>query len=65
MAYTKYSLLLRLLLKYIAHRAGGPTDTSRDHEFTDWIQVERFATDFAAGLPEPAGSAPLPWSRDE
>ncbi len=65
MAYTKYSPLLRLLLKYIARRAGGPTDTSRDHEFTDWTQVERFATDFAAGLPEPAGSAPLPWGRDE
>jgi menaquinone-dependent protoporphyrinogen oxidase len=63
MAYTKYSPLMRLLLKYISRRNGGPTDTSRDHEFTDWTQVERFAADFVAGLSEPAGSAQLPWSR--
>jgi menaquinone-dependent protoporphyrinogen oxidase len=51
MAYTKYSPLTRWLLKRIAAKAGGPTDVSRDHEFTDWEQVRRFAEAFGAMLP--------------
>jgi menaquinone-dependent protoporphyrinogen oxidase len=47
MAYTKYGLLLRWMMKLTAKREGGPTDTSRDHEFTDWAQVDRFARAFA------------------
>ena len=43
-----------MLLKRISRRAGGPTDTSRDYEMTDWNQVVRFAAEFAASLPEPA-----------
>jgi menaquinone-dependent protoporphyrinogen oxidase len=45
--YTKYSWLTRLVLREICRRAGGPTDTSRDHELTDWAQVSAFATRFA------------------
>ena len=26
------------------------TDTSRDHEYTDWAEVERFGEDFLARL---------------
>ena len=54
MAFTKYGLFTRMLLKRISRRAGGPTDTSRDYEMTDWNQVVRFAAEFAASLPEPA-----------
>lgn len=43
MAYTKYGFWMRLLLKLISARKGGPTDTSRDHEMTDWNAVDRFA----------------------
>jgi menaquinone-dependent protoporphyrinogen IX oxidase len=25
--------------------AGGPTDTSRDYEFTDWVALDRFVLD--------------------
>ena len=52
-AYTQYNPLVRWMLKRICRKNGGPTDTSRDHELTDWTQVERFATEFAALLPQP------------
>jgi menaquinone-dependent protoporphyrinogen oxidase len=51
MAYTKYGRILRWVTKRTSEREGGPTDTSRDHEFTDWEQVERFARAFARQLP--------------
>jgi menaquinone-dependent protoporphyrinogen oxidase len=42
LAYTKYNFLVRPLMKRIARREGAPTDTSRDHELTDWPAVDRF-----------------------
>jgi menaquinone-dependent protoporphyrinogen IX oxidase len=33
--------------------AGGPTDTSRDHEVADWAQVERFVVTFAKTVQVP------------
>lgn len=41
--YTQYSWLKRMLLRAIARQEGGATDTSRDHEYTDWAQVTAFA----------------------
>jgi menaquinone-dependent protoporphyrinogen oxidase len=46
--YSKYGFLTRLLMKRIARGATGDTDTSRDYEYTDWQEVETFATDVAA-----------------
>lgn len=46
MAFTKYSFLLRWVMREISRRAGGPTDTSKDHELTDWDQVTAFAHRF-------------------
>lgn len=62
MAYTKYGPLLRFLIRMVARRRGGPTGTSRDHEYTDWVQVERFVTEFLATLPRTpvAGPSPAP-----
>lgn len=48
--YSRYGTLKRFVMKRIAKRAGGGTDTSRDYEYTDWDEVEGFATDFAASL---------------
>jgi menaquinone-dependent protoporphyrinogen oxidase len=45
--YTRYNPLLRLFMKWASRKSGGSIDTSRDHEYTDWTQVERFATDVA------------------
>jgi menaquinone-dependent protoporphyrinogen oxidase len=50
-AYTQYGPLTRWLMKQIARSKGASTDTSRDHESTDWPAVEQFATEFA-GLVE-------------
>ncbi|WP_049972416.1 menaquinone-dependent protoporphyrinogen IX dehydrogenase [Haladaptatus cibarius] len=48
--YSRYGLLTRLLMKYVATKAGGGTDTSCDYEYTDWDEVEVFATSFARSL---------------
>jgi menaquinone-dependent protoporphyrinogen oxidase len=58
-AYTKYGVILRWIMKQIARRNGGPTDTARDHELTNWIQVENFAARFQARVDSP------PFSFDE
>lgn len=44
--YTKYGFLKRWMMKKISASAGGPTDTSRDHEMTDWNKVEEFVRAF-------------------
>jgi menaquinone-dependent protoporphyrinogen oxidase len=54
MAYTKYGVILRWIMKQIARQNGRPTDTTRDHELTDWVQVENFAARFQARLGWPA-----------
>lgn len=41
--YTKYTFLLRFVMKRIAAREGNATATSRDVEYTDWDAVRRFA----------------------
>lgn len=51
MAYTQYGPLLRWITHFMSKRRGGPTDTSRDHEFTDWEAVDRFAERLSKALP--------------
>ena len=41
--YTQYDDPTRDLLVSVAARTGKPTDISRDHEFTDWNAINRFA----------------------
>jgi menaquinone-dependent protoporphyrinogen oxidase len=53
--YTAYDFLKRWAMKYIAYRKGGPTDTSRDYELTDWDDLTRFVDSF---LKESAGARP-------
>ena len=48
MAFTKYGPITRWIMKQISKRNGGPTDTSRDHELTNWLQVQQFVERFAA-----------------
>jgi menaquinone-dependent protoporphyrinogen oxidase len=40
--YSRYNFFVKLLMKHIARKAGAPTDTSRDYEFTDWPALDRF-----------------------
>jgi menaquinone-dependent protoporphyrinogen oxidase len=50
LAYTKYGWLMRWVMRRIARKAGLATDTSRDHEYTNWDEVARLADDLAAEL---------------
>jgi menaquinone-dependent protoporphyrinogen oxidase len=47
LAYTRYGFVKRFFMRLIAKEEGGPTDTSRDHELTDWGMVARFANGMA------------------
>lgn len=49
--YTQYGLLTRFIMKQIAKSEGGSTDTSRDHEYTDWDEVRQFTEEFLKHLP--------------
>jgi menaquinone-dependent protoporphyrinogen oxidase len=49
--YSRYNVPVRLLIRLIASLSGRDTDTSRDHEYTDWDTVDRFAASFAQRLP--------------
>lgn len=53
--YTKYNLLMRWMMKRIAARAGGDTDTSRDYDYTDWDDLQVFAEEFGRRV---AGAVP-------
>jgi menaquinone-dependent protoporphyrinogen oxidase len=44
--YTRYNWLIRRVMKRIAAKAGGDTDTSRDYEYTDWRDLRKFAEQF-------------------
>lgn len=48
--YTRYSFLLRLIMKHIAKKAGGDTDTSHDYVHTDWIELDKFVEELATYL---------------
>lgn len=50
--YTKYNIVTRFIMKLISKREGGSTDTSVDHEYTDWESVVRFTNTFLAELAE-------------
>jgi menaquinone-dependent protoporphyrinogen oxidase len=69
LAYSKYPFLVRQAMRFIAWRAGGDTDTSRDYEYTDWAALRADVEEFllravpapaespAAPEPEPVGAA--------
>ncbi|MGA7238204.1 MAG: flavodoxin domain-containing protein [Bryobacteraceae bacterium] len=53
--YTKYNVLLRLVMKHIARQARQDTDTSRDRAYTDWAGLDDFIEEFIQHLmPRPS-----------
>lgn len=54
--YSKYGWLKRWIMKRIAAKSGGDTDTSRDYEYTDWRDVRWFAERFGRVVVPPAGA---------
>lgn len=55
--YTRYNPFLRWVIKRGMAKSGGPTDTTRDWELTDWAAVERFAAQIATLVP--LGASPV------
>ena len=55
--YTRYNAFLRFLMRLISRSTGASTDTSRDHEYTDWAAVDRFAAEQAQRLEAIAAAA--------
>ena len=55
--HTRYNPFLRFMMRLIASATGGSTDTSRDHEYTDWAAVDRFAGQQAMALEAHAAAA--------
>ena len=53
--YTRYDWFKRFVMKAIAGRESGDVDTSKDYEYTDWAEVERFVDEFVALAGAPRG----------
>lgn len=47
--YTQYNYFKRLIMRMIAKKEGGSTDTKQNHEYTDWEAVKAFALRFVGG----------------
>lgn len=56
--YTQYDYLKRVVMRLIARQQGRSTDTSQDHEYTDWDDVESFVDEFLAEAHLPGSRAP-------
>jgi menaquinone-dependent protoporphyrinogen oxidase len=50
LAYSQYNFIIRFVMKRIARKAGAPTDTSRDYEFTDWSTLDAFINEVALAV---------------
>jgi menaquinone-dependent protoporphyrinogen oxidase len=48
LAYTRYNWLIRRVMARIARQQGASTDTSIDHEFTNWPLLDRYVGDVVA-----------------
>jgi len=48
--FSRYNWFVKVIMKWIASRAGEKLDAHRDYEFTKWADVVRFSDDFARGL---------------
>lgn len=50
--YTEYDYFKKLLMRMIAKREGGDTDTSQDYEYTDWDELKSFVLEFCSKKPK-------------
>ena len=50
--YLEYDFFKRFMMKMIVKSQGGSTDTTQDHEYTDWAQVKRVAEEVVAMAPK-------------
>ena len=52
--YTEYNFFKKFIMRLIAQKQGESTDTSRDHEYTDWDQVEHIIKRLKRAVDEPS-----------
>ncbi|CAI1742083.1 menaquinone-dependent protoporphyrinogen IX dehydrogenase [Serratia fonticola] len=45
--YPRYRWFDRVMIRFIMKMTGGETDTSKEVEYTDWQQVDRFSQEFS------------------
>jgi menaquinone-dependent protoporphyrinogen oxidase len=57
LAYRQYNFLTRWLMKRIAAKHGGETDTSRNHVYTNWTQLDEFVRTFISDIRALEGEA--------
>ena len=50
LAYSKYNVFVKWIMKRIAHKAGFDGPTTRDYEFTNWPAVDRFVADASSSI---------------
>jgi menaquinone-dependent protoporphyrinogen oxidase len=55
--YLEYDFATRLVIRLMMKRSGRPTDTSHDHDYTDWDSVEVFGRECAEMATAPAPAA--------
>jgi len=48
--YTRLNFIKKMIIRRIASENGLPTDTTRDHEFTNWDEVTGFVNAFEDAL---------------
>ena len=58
LVYSRYNFLLRWVMKLIAMKSGSSTDTSRDHVYTDWAELDAFVATMAGDIVAAAGPQP-------
>ena len=46
--FSKYNWLVRFIMKRIAASEGLSTDTTKDHDYTNWADLDRFAASLTA-----------------
>lgn len=56
--YPAYNPLIRWMMRRIAGKSGGSTDTSRGHDYTDWAAVDAFAGEIADRMAAPPAGQP-------
>lgn len=55
--YQQYGFVKRTMLRKIAGAGGLDTDVRRDHDYTDYAEVEAFGKEFLGMLPSPSDDA--------
>jgi len=55
--YTQYGFITRKIMQMISKKEGGSTDTSHDHEYTNWEAVTQFTEQFLSEIKEPEGTS--------